>query len=648
MCSVTSLLGCKENPGESAPISPQVAEDLSVSLVKGINHPSGEVIEEYVSDTGTHKAKVVAGSRSITEYEILIEENEDLSDEINNAAEEIQYFVEHSVGYKLPIVLDSDYQESGHYISIGNTKAFANSEIDESAIPDLHLSGVFIKSDKNNVYLFGGKPHGYNYTSYEFLKHQIGFEAFGNNEYRIESFEKLNVHQFDVLEIPDIDLRIAGYGCVEKNSTVRSRMRFNTSGSEGKVWMGPNDYNWHNSMQYLPYSTFGGSHPGWYSSSKHQLCYTAHGDSGEHQAMIDTLFSRFVNVLDAHPDCSTISITQEDYNEWCNCSACSALKKKYGTDSASVILFCNEISDKLTEYYKEKGIDRHVDILFFAYHKTTNAPVVKSGNEWVPIDQNVVCRDNVCCFYAPISANYQVPFTDAVNTNYKDNMDQWLACTKKLYLWIYGTDFMAYLLPMNNFNSIVENYKFAFRHGAQYIYDQGQWNETSSTGWAWLKCYLQSKLLWDTSLNFNELVQDWFDNWFKAASKPMKALFDRWYTHSTYMYRNYGVGVECFKENFDARLFPKSEIDAYLAYLQEAFESISNMKESEPFLYQKLYNRILLESISYRYIDYKNFKHYYSSEEAEKMWEEFKSDTRKLGVSYYRETQYLSDYFDNI
>ena len=607
-------------------------------------HNPGELLESYQSSNNQHVYTVKSGSRLISEFKILVEQKASIQDELDLAASEIQYFILQSTGVTLTIVPNNEYVENDHYISIGKTTAYVNSGI--APTKALNLSGVFIKSDAQNVYLIGGEPHGIVYTAYEFLRHEIGFEVYGSGEFTFNFYHNLYVNDFDLVEIPDIDLRICGYGSVQNNSQVRNRMRFNISSSSGKIFMGPDNTMWHNSMKYLPKAEYASAHPKWYSSSQNQLCYTAHGDSNEQTQMFNTFMTKFIEVVNAHPECSTISITQEDYNEWCDCSACTALRNKYGTDAASVILFVNKVSDAIAQYFSDRHINRQIDILFFAYHKTTYAPVTKnSSGQWVPIDSDVVCRDNVCVFYAPISADYQAPFTDWVNAGYAENMDKWLAVTKKLYLWIYGTNFSGYLIPMNNFNSMIQNYKFAYNHGAAYIYDQGQWNATASTGWSLLKSYIQSKAQWNTEYNFNDLVQNWFDNWFRAASAPMKALFDRWNAFTTYMYRERDLGVGCFDESFSREIYPKSEIDAYLSYIDEAYQAIEPLKDTNPILYEKIYNRILLESIAYRYIDYDLYNSYYSKSERERMWNQFRVDVYKVGVSHLRETEYISKLF---
>lgn len=636
-------------PGEDVkPVPVEPAEEKEeVVVTDDSTLETGAILFEE-SEYDAHKYTIKVGTNYIEEYKILVahDDNEDNQNQLQNVAEEIQYFINSSTGIELDIIQNEDYTANNHYISIGRTSAYKNAAVNFNDESKLGRSGVLIKSDKNCVYLLGGQPFGVTYTAYEFLKYEIGLEIYGNNEYSFINKTKLKVHSFNLLEIPDIELRVCGYGLIANNGVLRNRMRFNTSSSSGKVWMGPDDVPYHNTFNYLPKSKFQSTHPKWYSDDDKQLCFTAHGDPVEQEAMFKEFMKSFIKVIDDNPDCSTISITQQDGSGWCECPACSEIKQHYGAESASVVMFCNKVSDALAEYFKENDIKRDVDILFFAYSRTEGAPVKKDENgKWQPIDEKVVCRDNVCCFYAPIFADYRAPFESDSNISYANILDAWQACTKKTYLWIYGTDFSNYLLPMNNFVSMGANYRFAYEHGALYMYDQGQWNQTTPTGWSLLKSYLQSKLQWNVHLNQNNVTKDYFKHWFKDAYKPMFQLFNDWYTFSNYTYLTDGIGVPTFDDKITKEMFPKSQIDKYLSYIDEAYKAIEPLKDLDPLSYDRVYERILTESIAYRYIDYQLYKSYYSNNQRELMWKQFEADVTRLGMSNLAETILISRLF---
>ena len=137
----------------------------------------------------------------------------------------------------------------------------------------------------------------------------------------------------------------------------------------GKVWMGPSGMGWHNTFAYLPKEKYSATHPKWYSVDGTQLCFYARGDEEEQALMFETFMNSFMDVIKAYPDVENITITQQDINTWCTCPVCSAEKEKYGTDAATIVKFCNKVSDALPEYFEKNGLkERNINICFFAYH----------------------------------------------------------------------------------------------------------------------------------------------------------------------------------------------------------------------------------------------------------------------------------------
>ena len=134
---------------------------------------------------------------------------------------------------------------------------------------------------------------------------------------------RLKVHNFNLIEVPDIELRIATHGNVANSVDLRTRMRFNGSSTNtGDIWMGPHpSYPYHNTFQWFPKAKYQTAHPKWYSTTGEQICFTAHGDEKEFEIMFDTFMTDFIRVLEQNPKCTTISITQEDRNVWCQCDA---------------------------------------------------------------------------------------------------------------------------------------------------------------------------------------------------------------------------------------------------------------------------------------------------------------------------------------
>lgn len=594
-----------------------------------------ETIHEFSVTPGT-KDFIVNG---LTEYVIVIPENPS-NQETTFGASELQYFLNKATGVEIDIVSDKDlvFDESKKYISLGDTTLIEGSGIVVDK-EKLTRSGFRILSKGNSVFLIGGGDFGTLYAAYEFLTQEIGFEVYSDDEIYYNVSSSLKLHEYDITDVPDFTYRMSTSGFQRFNEVAGRRMRVNFEGTKGNVWMGPQGgWIWHNSFGYIPPATWSNSHPKWFSDDFKQLCFTAHGDEEEYELFFSEFMRVFIDTVNANPQAENITITQQDVNTWCKCAACTAEYEKYGTDSAVIVKFCNKVSAALEEYFTTNAIKRNVNICFFAYQKTEKAPVtIDENGNYVPIDDSVICRDNVYCFYAPISADYLRDFYHENNSQYKETMDKWFAVSSQMYLWIYSTRFTDYFAPYNSLNQMQENYILAKAHGVQYIFDQMQFNNGASSDWAHLKTYLQSKLQWNVKADKQQIIDDFMDNYYKDAAEPMKKALSLYNTYFEYLKTEKNIRGEWFQDLLIEENFPKGFIDTMLGYFDEAYEAIEPLKNTNPTLYETLYDRICLESLTYRYLDVQIYSTYYNNQELLELRKNFKEDSMRLGVTQWYE-----------
>lgn len=584
-----------------------------------------------------HDIKVTPGTKDFivngkTDYQIVIPSTV-TDDETPLAAEELKYFLNVATGANIEIVTDEGltYDASKKYISVGDNALVASAGItvDKNV---LTRSGFRILSKDNSVFLIGGGDFGTLYAAYEFLSHEIGFETYSLGEIYYKTSSSIKLHNFDVTDVPDIMYRMASTGWTMNGETIRRRMRMNV---DPEVWMGPNNMSWHNTFTYIPPAKWQASHPKWFSTDGTQLCFNARGDEAEYKLFFEEFMRVFIDTIEKNPAVENITITQQDISTWCSCSVCNAEKQKYGTDSAVIVKFCNKVSIALEEYFKSINSDRKVNILFFAYHKTTEAPVIKdeAGN-FVPVDNDVICRDNVYCFYAPIFADYLRGFNDEKNKSFKETMDKWCAITPHMYLWIYATRFQDYLTPYNAIDSMQETYIVSKAHHVSYIFDQCQWNNGASSDWMNLRTYLQSKLQWDVKADKQQLTADFMTHFYKQASEPMARAFTMYNDWFQYLKDVKNVpGSYTVSNAVTAENYPKGFIDGMLQCFDEAYAAIEPLKAQNPIVYEELYDRICIETLVYRYMNIKYHSSYYNDAELLQLKKEFKVDAQRVGLT---------------
>ncbi len=619
-----SLVGCKR--------SAQPVDTIDVS--------EGEV--PYTG--GTHVFNIKKTNRNIvengkSEYKIVVPA--DAESEITVAADEIKVWVQKSTGVILETLTDADaaWSSSAKYISLGDTKTAEAAGV--ALTEEVGFSGYQIKSKGECVFVLGETDSGVLFGAYELLYDLVNFRAYSSDEYAYDEKTEIAFSEYDVTDIPDFNYRVTAYGLSTNDAYLARRLRYNQSDD---VWIPVDGTTWHNTFKYLPPETYKTEHPKWYSGDGTQLCFLAHGDEAEAEELYQTLLAKLISCLEEYPDRQNITITQEDKRTWCDCAACKENLQKYGTDAATVVQFCNRIAEDVEKYFAEKNSSRQVNICFFAYHMTTNAPVIKNADgSYSPVDDSVVCRDNVCVFYAPIDADYSHSFYETENASFAETMDAWRALSDKLYLWLYSTNFHYYLYPFNSFNSMQGNYWFALNRGGSYMFDQGQWNNSNSTGWGRLKVWLNSKLQWDSSLNMNELIDEFFGNYYKQAAEPMRELFDLYRMQCVYIEETLNTTGGIYLNNVKSEFWPQSTLNALLGKIDEAYAAIEPLKESDGELYASLRDRICLESLAYRYLYIELYSGRMTSGEALEEKNSFKEDCTALNVTKVKEGGDISE-----
>lgn len=553
------------------------------------------------------------------------------------AVSELVYFFNQATGISLSSVSDegADTSTKNKYLSIGQTTVFEASGITATR-EDLGPNGFKLERKDNTVFLVGNKDTGTMFSVYEFLRIHFNYECYHQDEIRLDrNVSNLKLADLHVLKKPDIDLACANYGelifdpsfAYRRGMLIDEDMFISIGGSF-----------WHNSFKYLPPSQYAQDHRDWYyygkegSDTPTQLDYT----NDEMRLELTEVLKQYIT---DNPTLENVTITHEDNRTWCDNDRNKQLKAKYGTDAASMIIFCNKVAKDIREWLNETDPGREINIIMFAYYATEQAPTRYNAEKecYEPIDDEVVLDEDVCVFYAPINADFNSSAYSEANSTMYNTLQQWRVLTDKIFLWTYSTNFDHYLAMFNSFDSMQSIYQMAKDAGVYYIFDQGQFNSGMSTGFSRLKMYLNSSLAWDTDADVNALTQDFFDNYFKDAGAPMKELFDSMRLYYSYLRDETDMPRNIYADILDAGYFPKGVLDGWMEIIDKAYESIDGLRSTDGALYRTLENRIKLESLSVRYLLIEIHSNQYTSAELLRLKSEFKLDATKLGMDRYKE-----------
>lgn len=533
------------------------------------------------ADTGY---KLVENSTS--DYKLVVEDDPALDED--SAAFEVKDFFKEATSVKLDVLYESEvtYSANSKLIIFGDTEFTQYAGVDVSEIPD---QGFTIKTVDSNVFILG-EDKGVLYGAYEFLSQTLGYKYFLEGIYSLDKDVKdLALPNLNLSDAPDFAMRADGWHVGgDRTRTIGVHDPFMRYMSEPL----------HNTFGWLRKEEYQAAHSGWYSPAGTQLCYTARGNANELAEMRATVLEKFKACVDFYYEdedyLDVISFTQQDNTDWCNCSACQALMNQHGgAGSATVIEFLNPIATELQEWVDEEYPGREVGVAFFAYHGTNQPPT------------NMEMADNLYVWMCLPTSDTLRTFDDPANAVHKRQLDSWAALSNKLYIWRFDSNWNNYLLWWDTFGSMQDFYQYVKDLGAVYVFNEGLKGESAYTGFDTYKAALNFELMWDVDTDVEAFAQQFFDTYFKDAADSMLTYYNSYREWSAGLIQNgyakntYG-GAALFNNN-NASHWPASKLNEWLGYIEQAYEDIDHLFDTDPDLYDELYDRINKESMAIRY-----------------------------------------------
>ncbi len=675
----TSSTSSSEASSDSVESSSELLDSSVDSSVD--DSSSSDEIEEIEIKGTIHEREITETSEKLVEggatnYKIVLPVAADANEK--KAAGQLNYFFNEATGLTLAELADNTvgWADSERFISIGDTSLLSGAGIaaDKS---DLKGSGFYIQTVGKSIFIYGGEDYGVNYGVFELVSYLFDMDYYAADVYTIDrNVTELPLYDFAVKEVPDFETREAFSGLnklsgdenylLATRQTTEAKYKGNSASSSTTG----DSQNVHNALLFVDpkqidpetvgtaeEKTYFETHRNWFSeqltgeSSPLQPCY-----SRDPEGLIAAVTAQMkVSVLE-HKDTSMFLYGSMDVAQVCECDSCDAVRAEYGCNSASYIQIVNGIAKNIDAWWKsneltpeEKNGRREIKIGLLAYHEQQDAPVTfneKTG-KWEALGEEFKLADNVFVQMALIESFRNVPYTDAQNQTEYEILQKWQVLCDETMIWAYNTMFQNYLVFADTFNAMQSDYQTLYAYGTQHLYDQGVFNVATATGFNTLKVYLQGKLGWDIQSDYGYYIDKWFDGYFEEAAAPMRKYFDamRGKTQEWIAKGLIKRGVEgndyCTTELYGEN---PGYIDSMLTYFDEAYEVIEPLKTTNPEKYGKLYERILLESISPRYVHLELYSTevYMSAERAQEMRMQFKSDCERVGLDRFSEHVMLS------
>lgn len=615
------FVGCKsgsdsanKNSGDSS--TPDV--EINIPKERNIYNLKREVTTGVYEGT----CKVVKNKYFIaqnkSDYKIVIPTKASANE--NMAASELQTLLKEATGITLPIVGEDEVSSSDKIISLGQTKQFLATK-QSITYSEYRRSGYRVFTKKDNVFISGAKEsqaYGTLYGAYEFLSQTLNYECYSQYCYVIDKVTALPFYEMDITIIPQMESRALSYMWVNKDSLYQNRMMLVNRYENQTDWV----MDGHTNLNILPYETYGEEHPEWYinglTGNKNQLCLTNPEMYVEYVKQVKRLIMG--NSMGVY-----FMLSNMDNNDYCKCETCSAEIERCLTVGGYNMVFVNKVADEVGAWLKENYPDREITFVTYAYLATYAAPVVENADgTYSPYCEDVIPRENVAIMMAPIHLDYAVPITSESNLTYWKDFEKWSSVIDKMFLYDYGYPYWDSFTFLNDFGSMAENIRYFAEKGCMYYYN----NTLSSTATTWyydLRTYLRAKLTFCPYLELEDLIDDFFENYFLEANEPMREIFEELRSWFFYLREEEHAYVNCSSTYWrgNAKYWPRSLQASLYERIDRAYAAIEQYRTEDPTLYDYLYKRIRIIELGVDYHEMEFYSAYYSDKEYDKLYNAF-------------------------
>ena len=569
----------------------------------------GKETNNYIVKNGTSEYKVIVPSAlsTFTKY----------------AADELVGFFKEATGVTLPVVSNDElaHSASGKYISLGNTNMFKTSGLTVD-FDKLGRDGARILTKDETVYVVGGADNGVLYGVYDFLKMNFGYEVYAKDCYDLDTgVTELKLRSYNVTDIPDIPLRnrtgILQSATQEPDDVMFAyRMRtldrlenvvFSIHEEMGNA--GSKSDNCHNSLYYLPKRIYQGEHPNFYSTAGDQLCYTARGDEVEYEKMVSLCAEKVEWELKWNPPASapsknTVHIGIMDNWSECTCAACRKFSKDHNDSSAAAILkFVNDMAVKVMDWMNlpENAEYKRNDLQFsfFAYQWTLQPPFTVNADGSINIADDIKPAEGVKIkpFTAFSSLDFGVQVSDPSNAETLKQAETWSKFVQNGWSWTYGCFFNDYFCFYDPYTFYADYYKRLYENGYQFTYAQFHSNQRGAdSGFYTLANYVTCKLTWNSALEMNDLIDDYFTAMYGDAKDAMLDVFNECRDWFSICHTDFGWTWSANQKapTQDKTLISQGFVTTLFDHLDRAYAAIEKYKK-DTATYEKLKSHIDVE-----------------------------------------------------
>lgn len=447
--------------------------------------------------------KLASGGK--TSYRIVIPEKPTPQDKL--ASRELARWLKQITGADFPVVAETPGMSSNDpIISVGRTSLLQRTGR-ARAIESLHPEAAVIHTQDRTLFLYGGSQRGPVYAVFVFLEEDLGCRWYQPGTATIPDIPELTVRPVHRVTEPALIRREPYYyEAFDPNWALYNRMNAVhcplPSGAGGHPrFLG---HFVHTFNLFMSPDEFFQAHPEYYSEidgqrNPSQLCMT-------HPDVRRIFTERVIAGLAGCPDCLYVDVSPNDWQGYCDCAGCTAIRDREGGYMGPLLDFVNYVAAEVAKVRPD------VTITTLSYLGTIVPP---RHLRPLPNVQIVVCSDS----HAWDNSYLKVTDTEI----FQNSLRRWTELGVNVCVWDYQYIYGQFMQPLPNIDVSVANLRFFVDQGVHSVFLQGAPHGTDRGP---LRIWLMNKLMWNPGLDYNLLVRDFYFGYFGKAAEPMYA-FDR-------------------------------------------------------------------------------------------------------------------------
>lgn len=459
------------------------------------------------------------------ESDFVVVTEEEPSECILTAVDELQTYVEKISGVKLEHVTENEFSAGEKAIILGETKLEENiTEVDREEIGE---DGFLLYSDGTYFLIAGGNERGTLYGVYTFLEEYLGVRWFTPKLEKVPESEDV-VIDANINRVIKPSFAIRRNDCGGTNAAHRARTKMNVSFHyEVPEYGGALTYVlWDVTLDRLVPDSLFAEHPEYFAMNTDGTRTTDHVCLSHPDVLPIAVENARKAILSCDKETAKhIHIGQKDNSNYCHCEKCEALYEKYGSVSAPTIIFTNAFADILDDEFPD------FTYTFYAYGETDRPPqdlTLKCNDNVVP----VLCGLHKSCRSHPLTEcgaqdgneTFMNLFADNEPTIAQDFAD-WVKIADRTYIYDYTINFLNSAQFFSNFETMQSTMKYMHDIGITgYVYNCG---DGHSAAFNELRNYLLCKLQWDVDCDVEYHMMDFLNAYYGEDAAPyIKEILD--------------------------------------------------------------------------------------------------------------------------